>query len=206
MKKIIFLLSILLFIFSCQNSSNQSLAQKYKTHYEVAQQIVKENQGDFLVLIQQFPPEHQDAIKKGLASIEKYSLIEFLEKEKINEEGLLQLFVNIDQFVLNLEEAHNFVASFEQENLYNAFQQRLVDNREDIENYIKVMKKSSDFAQKKNAQFLEQVMKNDIQEFVQNTFISIGELEKSLAEVNNNWDEFFTNVKQVKIGTESKEK
>lgn len=206
MEKIIFFFTILLFIFSCQNTSNQSLAQKYHTQYEVAQQIVKENQSDFSILIQQFPPEYQDAIKKGMASIEKYNLLEFLENEKINEEGLLQLFLNIDQFVISIEETKNFVATIEQEELYNSFQNQLLTNKKDIEEYIEVMKKSSDFSKKQNARFLKKVMENDIQTFVQTTFISIGELEKSLSEVNNHWEEFIANVKQVKILSESGEK
>ncbi len=181
-------------IFSCQTQTENPLVAKYNVQYEATKRQVIANKSDINGLIQQLPPAYQSAIQKGIIAIEKYDLNEFLQSENMSEEGLLLLFQSIDQFLNNIKATRNFKAKAEQKEMYNLFKSRLEENKRYVDKFIAAGEKSKDPNQLSSALFLEKVMQYDIQEFVQNTFIGKEDFEKTFTEVNENWDEFISNL------------
>ena len=152
------------------------------------------NKPDIIRLIQQLPKGYQRAIEKGISSIERYDLITFLENEKLDEEGLLMLFQSVEQFLENIENTHNFRATMEQTEMYNLFRNRLIENGRFIDSFITICEKSKDPNQLSSGLFLKKVMLYDIHDFVQNTFIGNDEFKKTFMEVDENWEDFISNV------------
>lgn len=194
MKNIFFLLLFFFLIFTCQTQTEHPLVSKYNVQYEATKRQMIANKSDIKRLIQQLPPNYQTAIKKGITSIEKYDFNDFLQKEKMNEEGLLMLFNSINEFLENIEGTRNFKATAEQTEMFNLFKSRLLENKRYVDPFIVASEKSKDPNQLSSALFLKKVMQYDIHEFVQNTFIGNDEFEKTFMEVNASWEEFISNL------------
>ena len=204
MKNLHFLLLLSFTIFSCQtqNQTENPLVAKHQVQYEATKSKMLANKNDILRLIQQLPPGYQNAIQKGITSIEKYDLATFLQKEKMGEEGLLMLFESVNQFNENIETTRNFKATAEQTEMYNLFKNRLIENRRFVDPFVAVCEKSKDPNQLSSGLFLRKVMRYEIHEFVQNTFIGNDEFEKTFTEVNENWVEFMNNMVMITAETE----
>ena len=190
--------------FSCQNQTKTEnpLVAKHHVQYEATKSQVMANKSDITRLIQQLPLNYQSAIQKGITSIEKYNLADFLKKEKMDEQGLLMLFQSINQFLENIEGTRNFKATAEQTEMYNLFKNRLLENRRFVDPFIAACEKSRDPNQLSSALFLKKVMQYDIHGFVQNTFIRKDEFEKTFTEVDENWGDFITNMMMITAGAE----
>ncbi|MFK8008643.1 MAG: hypothetical protein AB8H03_19955 [Saprospiraceae bacterium] len=202
MKNLYFLFLISFVIFSCQTQTENPLVAKYQTQYKATKSKMLANKTDILQLIQQLPVSYQNAIQKGITSIEKYDLATFLENEKMDEQGLQMLFQSINQFIENIEGTRNFKATTEQTEMYNLFKNRLIENRRFVDPFIAICQKSKDPNQMSSGLFLKKVMQYDIHEFVQNTFIGNDEFEKTFIEVNENWGEFISNMMMITTETE----
>lgn len=204
MKNLHFLLLLSFVIFSCQTQTKTEnpLVAKYQAQYDATKSQMLDNKSDILRLIQQLPPGYQNAIQKGITSIEKYDLAGFLQNEKMEEEGLLLVFQSVNQFLENIEGTRNFKATTAQTEMYNLFKNRLIENARFIDPYIAVCEKSKDPDQLSSGLFLRKVMQYDIHEFVQNTFIRNDEFEKTFSEVNENWAEFMNNMVMITAETE----
>ena len=76
MKNLHFVLLFSFFIFSCQiqNQTENPLVAKHQVQYEATKSKMLANKSDIIRLIEQLPPGYQNAIQKGIASIEKYDL------------------------------------------------------------------------------------------------------------------------------------
>ena len=195
MKSLHFFLLATFFILSCQTQTENPLVAKHQAQYDLTKTQMLANKSEILRIIQQLPPGYQDAIQKGIGAIEKYDLAEFLKNEKMNEEGLLQVFESINEFLENIEGTQNFKATTEQTEMYNLFRNRLIENTKFVDPFIAACEKSKDPNQLASGLFLKKVMQYDIHNFVQNTFIEKEEFEQTFSEVNENWDEFITNIK-----------
>lgn len=206
MKNLHFFLFLFFSIFSCQTQTENSLVAKHQEEYNLIKTQIRSNKSDIIRLTQQLPPSYQDAIQKGISSIEKYDLAEFLQKEKMNEEGLLMLFQSINQFIENIEATLNFEATTEQIEMYNLFKSRLIENKRYVDHFIAACEKSNDPNQLASGLFLKKVMEYDIYRFVQNTFVEKEEFEKTFTEVNENWEEFLVNIMEVASGVDLSEK
>lgn len=204
MKNLYFLLFLSFFFFSCQtqHQTENPLVAKHQVQYEATKSKMLANKSDILRLIQQLPPGYQNAIQKGITSIEKYDLAEFLQNEKMGEEGLLMLFQSVNQFNENIEGTRNFKATAEQTEMYDLFKNRLIENRRFVDPFIAVCEKSRDPNQLSSGLFLRKVMRYEIHEFVQNTFIGNDEFEKTFTEVNDNWADFINNMVMITAETE----
>ncbi len=204
MKNFHFLLLLSFFIFSCQtqNQTENPLVAKHQVQYEATKSQMLANKADILRLIQQLPSGYQNAIQKGITSVEKYDLATFLQNEKMGEEGLLMLFQSVNQFIENIEGTRNFKATTEQTEMYNLFKNRLMDNKRFVDPFIAVCEKSKDPNQLSSGLFLKKVMQYEIHEFVQNTFIGNDEFEKTFTEVDENWEDFINNMMMITAGTE----
>ena len=204
MKNLSFFLLLSFFIFSCQtqNQTENPLVAKHQVQYDATKSKMLANKSDILRLIQQLPPGYQNAIQKGITSIEKYDLAEFLQNEKMGEEGLLMLFQSVNQFNENIEGTRNFKATAEQTEMYNLFKNRLIENRRFVDPFIAICEKSRDPNQLSSGLFLRKVMQYEIHEFVQNTFIGNDEFENTFTEVNDNWADFINNMVMITAETE----
>ncbi|MFK7775087.1 MAG: hypothetical protein AB8F94_23300 [Saprospiraceae bacterium] len=204
MKYLYFLFFLSITILSCQTQSQTEnpLVAKYQTQYEATKSKMLANKPDILRLIQQLPLEYQDAIQKGIISIEKYDLAGFLQNEKMDEENLLMVFESINEFLEDIEGTRNFKATAEQTEMYNLFKNRLIENRRFVDPFIAVCEKSNDPNQLSSGLFLKKVMQYDIHEFVQNTFIGKEAFNKTFAEMNESWGDFIANMMMISAETE----
>lgn len=202
MNNLLFFFFFSLLLFSCQTQTENPLVAKYHIEYEAIKSQTMAQKSDIIRLVKQLPPNYQNAIQQGITAIEQYDLSEFLQKEKMNEEGLSLLFQSIRQFLEDIEKTKNFKATANQTEMYNLFKKRLLENKKSIDPFIAACEKSNNPDQLNSGIFLKKVMQYDIHQFVQNTFIGTNEFENTFSEVNQNWDEFITNVMMINMETE----